>query len=290
MRLILTTLWCAFSALSLLTAQTAEEIMARVAENQDRAQSARSSFVYHQNLLVRMKRANGKLAREETRDYTVTPGEDSSRKKLTHLAGKYEKNGEVFEYSKPEFRHKDVDVDGEIVESLAKEFANDRKSRDGVDRDMFPLTAKQQRGYAFRLRGKEKYRDAEVFRVTFEPRGKRSGVNVFDMDEDHDNCWAGEALIDTKEYQPVLVTTHLANGVPLVVKTLLGTDLKQVGFKVSYRKFDEGLWFPVTYGGELKVRALFLYARSLSISVVNSEFQRTNVKSAVTFDTPAETP
>lgn len=281
MRSIASILLCAFSASPFLTAQTADEIMARVAENQDRAQSVRSTFVYRQNLLIGMKRSNGKLAREETRDYTVMPTEAGSEKELVHLTGKYERNGEVFEYSKSDFRHKDMDIDGEIVESLANDFANDRKSRDGVDREMFPLTAKQQRGYVFRMHGKEKYKDAEVFRITFEPKAKEA---------DEDNCWAGEALIDAREYQPVLVTTHLAKGIPLVVKTLLGTDLKQVGFKVSYRKFDEGLWFPVTYGGELKIRALFLYARSLAISVVNSEFKRANVQSAVTFEKPAETP
>ncbi|MDQ6699125.1 MAG: hypothetical protein M3Z36_02940 [Acidobacteriota bacterium] len=281
MKYVCTALLCACSAVPFLTAQTADEIMARVAANQDRAQSVRSTFVYRQNLLVRMKRANGKLAREEIRDYTVTPAEDSSNKELTHVAGKYEKDGKLFEYSKPEFRHKDIDMDGEIMESLADDFANDGKSRDGIDRDMFPLTAKHQRGYNFHLHGREKYKDAEVFRIAFEPKAKEA---------DEDNCWAGEALIDAGEFQPVLVTTHLAKGIPLLVKTLLGTDLKQVGFKVSYREFDEGLWFPVSYGGELKVRALFLYARSLSISVVNSDFQRTKVQSAVSFDKPVEAP
>ena len=43
-----------------LCAQTADEIMAKVAKNQDADVAARSQFVYHQNLLVRMKRANGK--------------------------------------------------------------------------------------------------------------------------------------------------------------------------------------------------------------------------------------
>lgn len=281
MRCLPFALLCALSAFGFDTGPTAQEIMARVAENQDRAQSVRSTFVYHQNLLIRMKRANGKLAREETRDYVVTPSEDSSKKELMHLAGKYEKNGEVFEYSKADFRHKDIDMDGEIVESVANDFANDEKSRDGVDRDMFPLTAKQQRGYVFSLHGKETYREMEVYRITFEPKAKQGDENT---------CWMGEALIDATEYQPVLVTTKLAKGIPLIVKTLFGTDLKHVGFKVSYRKFDSGLWFPVTYSGELKVRALFLYARSLSIGIVNSDFKRTNVESAVSFDKTAETP
>jgi hypothetical protein len=54
---------------SSLLAQTpdAGEIMRRVAENVDRAQAARASWVYDQYIYDRLKRANGKQAREESR-------------------------------------------------------------------------------------------------------------------------------------------------------------------------------------------------------------------------------
>ena len=81
----------------------------------------------------------------------------------------------------------------------------------------------------------------------------------------------------------MLITTHLAVKIPIWVKMALGTDVQQVGFKISYKKFEEGLWFPVTYGGELKVRALFLYARRIGISMQNSGFQRASVVSKVEF-------
>ena len=35
---------------------------------------------------------------------------------------------------------------------------------------------------------------------------------------------------------------------------------------MTYEKFDDGLWFPVSYGGEFHVRAVFFYARNMSIS------------------------
>jgi hypothetical protein len=57
-----------------------------------------------------------------------------------------------------------------------------------------------------------------------------------------------------------------------------------MGFEVTYLKFDEGLWFPVTYGGEFKLRALFLYARTIGVSMQNSGFQRAVVDSKVTFN------
>ena len=90
--------------------------------------------------------------------------------------------------------------------------------------------------------------------------------------------------MDREEYQPVLITTSLAEKVPIWAKTFLGTDVKQVGFKITYKKFDDGLWFPVTYGGEFKFKALFVYARRVGVSLQNSAFQRASVESKVAFD------
>jgi len=36
--------------------ETADAIMARVAENQNRAQETRATFVYHQNVMIRLHR------------------------------------------------------------------------------------------------------------------------------------------------------------------------------------------------------------------------------------------
>jgi hypothetical protein len=55
---------------------------------------------------------------------------------------------------------------------------------------------------------------------------------------------------------------------------------------VAYQKFDEGLWFPVTYGGEFYVRAVFFYKRTMALSVVNSGFQKADVTSTVSFQPP----
>jgi hypothetical protein len=71
--------------------------------------------------------------------------------------------------------------------------------------------------------------------------------------------------------------------VPVVVKTLLGTNIQQIGFKLAYEKFDD-LWFPVNYSGELKLRVLFVYARTISLGMINSDFKRADVKSRVTFE------
>ncbi len=69
-----------------------------------------------------------------------------------------------------------------------------------------------------------------------------------------------------------------------MVKTVFGTNLQQIGFKVSYGKFDDDLWFPVNYSGEMKVRLLFVYARTISMGLQNSGFQKADVKSAIVFE------
>jgi len=276
-------------ALAVLTWYAAEHpeapevIMAKVAQNQDRAQEMRKAFVYHQSLLIRFKRGNGKLAREEQREYTVTPSEKGFKKDLVNFTGKYEKSGKLFEYNEPGFEYKGVDIDGELANEFANDLANDKESRDGITNDLFALTGEKQKKYTFKFEGKENYRGTEVYRITFKPKK----ASLFDCDEnDEGGCWAGEALIDTKEYQPVLVTSWLAKSVPMAVQVLLGTNIKHLGFKVPYQKFADGLWFPVTYGGEFYVRGVFFYKRTIAISVVNSGFQKSDVTSTVSFQLP----
>ncbi|MCU1262654.1 MAG: hypothetical protein JWO80_5539 [Bryobacterales bacterium] len=257
---------------AVMAAQTAEEIMARVAENQSRAEDARASFVYHENLLVRMKRANGKLAREEIRDYTVTPTPTGVKREMVHFAGKYGLHGKEYDFATPGYEYKGMDIDAGVAKDLADHFGRSRQSKDGIGRDLFPLTQRGQEGYAFHLESRQKYKDRDVFRITFKPAEK-----------DGRRIWAGEALIDAAEYQPVLVTTHFARGIPAAVKIIAGTNISQMGFKISYQKLDDRLWFPASYSGELRVRFLFVYARSISIGAINSDFKKTDVRTEIAF-------
>ena len=52
---------------------------------------------------------------------------------------------------------------------------------------------------------------------------------------------------------------------------------------MTYQKFEDGVWFPVSYGGEFEVRAVFFYKRTISVNMTNAEFHRTNVNSNVTY-------
>jgi hypothetical protein len=221
-----------------------------------------------------MNRGNGKLAREERREYSVSPTPSGFRKELAHFEGKYERGGKFVPYDRPGYEYKGVDIDGDLINDFSEDMTNARHSRDGIDTDLFPLTEKEQPKYLFQLKGIEKYRGRDVYRVKFEPKPHYQGDGA---------AWKGDALIDVAEYQPIFVQTSLAFKIPMAVKIMLGTDIKGLGFAISYEKFEDGIWFPVSYGGEFEVRAVFFYKRKISVAMTNAEFRRTHVDSSVTY-------
>ena len=259
-------------ALQAPAAESADEIMAKVAENQERAHEARSRFVYKQEILGRLMRGSGgKLSREERREYTVTPEAGGQNKELTRFEGKYEKGGKTYPYDKPGFQYKDTDIDGDLLSDLVDDLVNDKHSKDGVETDVFPLRQGKLQEYQFKLEGKKVVKGRPVYRITYGPRDKE------------DFGWAGEVLVDAEEYQPVAVYSKLSRGIPRAVKILLGTDIKQLGFSLEYQRVDKGVWFPVSYGTEFYIRAVFFYARTVTMSMKNSEFRATDVQSQITY-------
>jgi hypothetical protein len=250
------------------------DIMARVAAGQTRSQDARKQYTYHQKQVLRMLRGSGKLAREERREYEITPAAHGAQKELAHFEGKYEYKGKEVPYDSPGYTYKELDIDGELIDEMSEEMTNDEHSKDGLACDLFPLTEAEQHKYTFQLKGTEQYRGRAVYRVKFQPKPHQ---------ESGEAAWRGEALIDAAEYQPVFVQTSLASRIPLAVKVLLGTNITGLGFAVSYERFEDGIWFPVSYGGEFAVRAVFFYKRKISVAMTNQNFRRTHVESSVTY-------
>jgi len=251
-----------------------EEILARLAANQERAVEARRTVVYQQETRVRFLRANGKVAREERRVYLVAPTPSGTEKKLERFEGRYEHKGRLLAYDKPGFTYKDLDLDGELIEDLTADLVNDRSARDGIASDLFPLTRREQRGYRFTLVGCQVLAGRPALLLRFEPRRESEGET---------KPWAGEVYVDPDEFQPRLVSTRLAWKVPAAVRILLGVSIRQLGFHVAFAKAGEGLWFPATYGTEFGLRVLFGYRRNITLNVVNSAFRRTCVESSIAF-------
>jgi hypothetical protein len=255
-----------------LQAQTpdAVEIMRRAAENADRGQAAREAWVYDQDIFVRLKRANGKLAREESRQYTVAPTEKGAQRKLVQVEGKILDGKKEIAYNQAGYRTKDADIDGGLVNTFAREVMWRRDSIGGIVY-FGPLETKNLEKYVFKLEGEERYRDYDVYRITFREK---------------EDDWEGEALIERNEFQPVLVTSAWTGKVPTAVTIALGTNVKYIGAKITYKRFDKDVWFPIQTGGEMKLRVLFLYARTIAFSATNHHFRKADVQSSIEFSEP----
>lgn len=251
---------------------TAAEVMARVAANQDRSESLRSQYVYNQNIHVVSRKTNRHLMREETADYEVSPEPGGFKRRLTQLTGKCAWKGKYLTYA-TEPGPESGSLDASLVRSFREDLTND-KSKDGLGRDLFPLTSEEQKKYEFKLVGEQTENNRSVYHLTFVPRSKSDGD------------WAGEAFIDREDFEPVAVSTRLAQKIPFVARTLLGTDLPGLGFSVTYQRQPDGVWFPASFGTEFRLRALFFIDRDISLSLENSQFERTHVNSKMTYVGP----
>jgi hypothetical protein len=268
-RIVVLTLVTAFTtfAFEIGPQLTAADIMKRVAENQDREQKLRTQFVYDEILHRVMRRKDGKLLREEYRTFAVIPGAKATERKLQSVKGRYWRKGKYVS-----FEGKSVPKGGLLNAVLDGDEKAESQTKDGLDKDLFPLTSDQQKQYAFELAGQRVVRGRPVYQIQFRPVDRR------------DYGWAGEALIDQEEFQPVSVYTRLSRRLPVAVRTMLGTDVPGLGFSVQYTRVDKDLWFPATYGTEFGVHALFLLKRTFTESVENKNFRRATVESRIAFE------
>lgn len=252
---------------------TASEIMARVATNQDQSEALRRQYVYKQHIHIISRKPGGKLLREEAADYDVVPMPDKTEKQLKQLTGRYRHKGKYEDFQGEPAPEADS-LDGSLVKSFRDDLAND-KSKDGLGKDLFPLTSEEQKAYDFKLLGQETENGRSVYHIKFWPK---------DKDE---ITWAGEAYIDAAEFEPVRVFTKLSRRIPFFVRTVLGTDLPGLGFNVVYERQPDGVWFPATFGTEFRIRAVFFINRDVSIALENSAFEHTHVESRMKVVGPA---
>ena len=246
---------------------TADSIMSRVAANQDSSEKLRSQYIYQQHIQIIARKTNGKVLREETADYNVIPKPDHTERTLQQLTGRYWHKGKYEAFSGEPVPEPDS-TDGELVHEFRDDLIND-KSKDGLARDLFPLTTEEQKQYKFRLLGQEPFEGRPSYHIAFTPK------------DDDDTDWAGEAYIDAQEFQPMYVFTKLSRPLPFGVRTFLGTDLPGIGFAVHYRRQDDGVWFPISLGSEFRIRALFFFNRYMTLSLENKSFEHTHVDTKI---------
>jgi hypothetical protein len=244
---------------------TADAIMGRVAANQDRSEALRKQYVYRQHTHIISRKPKGRLLREETADYNVLPTPDGTQKELTLLTGRYWNKGK-YEMFNGEPVPQAGGLDAGLIHGFREDLSNE-KTKDGLAKDLFPLTSEEQKNYEFKLLEQETLEGRSVYHINFRPKDR------------NEIRWAGEAYIDAAEFQPVRVFTNLSRRIPFAVRTLLGTDLPGIGFNVVYKRQEDGIWFPATFGTEFRIRALFFINRDVAISLENTGFQHTHVES-----------
>jgi hypothetical protein len=245
---------------------TAAEIMKWVAENQDREQKARTQFVYDEMVHRVMRRKDGKLLREEYRTFAVVPSAKGAQKKLQSVKGQYWRKGKYVA-----FESQSIPPGGLFNATFDDSDSAESHTKDGIDKDLFPLTSDEQKKYTFELTGERAVQGRFVYQIQFHPTDR------------NEYGWAGEALIDKEEFQPVSIYTRLSRRLPVAVRTVLGTDVPGLGFSVQYTRVEKDLWFPATYGTEFGVHALFLLNRTFTESVENKNFRRTTVESRIEY-------
>ncbi len=261
----------------------ADDIMARVAANQDRGEALRKEYVYKQHIHIVSHKPNSRMMREETADYNVVPLPNGTQKQLKSLTGRYwskdkyvefqgeqvlgDKNGELVDYLR---NHEAVpgSTDADLIHNLRNYVTND-KSKDGLGRALFPLTSEEQKNYEFKLLGQEVEAGRNVYHIAFTPK---------DPDKE-DPTMSGEAFIDAAEFQPVRVFTRMSRRIPLLVRATW-FNLPGFGFNVVYKRHEDGLWFPSTFGTEFRMHVgpLFFFNRDISISMENSGFEHPPVE------------
>jgi len=85
----------------LAAAADADHIVARAAENMEKAAGARTQFVYQQAIRSSLVRSDGTVSRREKREYSVIPNEKSTGKKLVSFSGEYRDGKQMVAYTKP---------------------------------------------------------------------------------------------------------------------------------------------------------------------------------------------
>jgi hypothetical protein len=205
------------------------------------------------------------------------------------LAGEYHKSKkEIIRYTEKGFKSGGSDIDGELMESLIDDLVNNKNSRDGIPRSLFPLSTKDLPHYKFTFKNSEQVQGRQALRIAFEPSDKQNCANIGgDEGDDCHTPWKGEALIDAEELMPVRIFTDLTFKMPWGVKVFLGTNLRQTGFSVSFTRVAPKVWFPATYGTEFRLDVFWAYKRVITLAMDSSEFKRGAADSQIRFEESA---
>jgi len=270
---MLSTMFLATVCFAPETYLTANDIMQRVIENQTRAQEARKQWVYTQEVFARSTQRNKTLVREEIRTFRVLPSEKGVNRELLTIEGKRRVKGKLESYQQPL-------TDDDSIDEWVSDLATGDEDKEGGLRDafgpnVFPLAGDKLNGYAFVRKPDAEFRGHSVYAIEYKPL--KTGRWGYAADP-----WEGEVLVDKESFQPVFISSFLAFKMPAAVKILLGTNIRDLGYKIEYDQFGD-LWFPVKGSGEFKLDAVWFFKRNGSYAMKCYDFKKATADSSITF-------
>lgn len=276
-------------------------IMRKMAVNTDAATEARRLYVYRQRVRSAFLKTNGQLICKESREYSVIPQASTTERKLISFDGECLQGNKMTPYSPPgqvlpgvrerpaggvgDRLAAQVTSDRETITGVIDDLAIDPKSRDGIPRQLFPLSGPELTRYRFTLKGETTIKGRRAYDILFEPADLKES-HCIDIDAHGCSPWRGEAWVDAEDFQPVRIDTQLAKGVPWGVRVFMGINIHQLGFSLTYQRVAPGVWFPATYGTEFRITLLWGYKRTITLSMENTDFRKTDTQSTVHFDPP----
>lgn len=80
---------------------SAEDVLRAIRHQQEQGQAQRKRWIFDQQILVRLLRGKGQLAREEVRRYRVRPTEKGQERDILSLEGKVAIKGKIYPYADP---------------------------------------------------------------------------------------------------------------------------------------------------------------------------------------------
>ena len=109
---------------------SADQIMARVAANQDRSEAERTHYIYLQHIRMVSRKTGGKVMCEEITDSRVSPQQKGSQQQLLKLDGRHWQKGRYVEYSTLQ-QHEDTEP-----KPNDKEATSEKDDLEGMDIDL----------------------------------------------------------------------------------------------------------------------------------------------------------
>lgn len=233
---------CAVTAILFLSLNDhALSIMKKVAANTSSAVESRRRYVYRQRVRSSLLQSNGKVVCKESREYTVIPQAGTTERKLVAFTGECREGKKMVPYQepgdfKPGISEKGVGSDRESMAGVVNDLAADPHTRDGIPRQLFPLSADDLASYRFTLKGETTINGRRTYDITFEPAGhkgvcidvgeEKSAFTVHlhgtgeSSEAEQSGCrpWKGEVWIDAEEFQAIRIDTRLAREVPWGVR------------------------------------------------------------------------